>query len=200
MRRALNFRLILLFCAFAFGSPYYSLETLHHDIMNAKLSGGSVYEVKVISVDSIRSIRRFSTGKLYSGESKDSTEGTVGIQRTQYVVQFEVVKGIAGEKHAPDVLLVGVDSRPSAETIWKRIWPQNKRIGKSYIFVLGKNGQIRATYLAESRLSQTDSLEQKMREVVLKEMMAIAKDTVYKDFINRKNYLEILKRENYLVD
>jgi hypothetical protein len=168
--------------------------------MNSKMTGGSIYEAKVLRVDSMRIIRRFIKKSPYATESRDSTDGSIGLHRTQYAVTFQIVRGVAGAKNRGNVPLIGVDSRPMAKTVWERIWPSEKRYGKLFIVVLENNGQIRATYLAESRLGQKDSFEIKMREAISEEMMAISRDTAYRGYLDRKNYFEILKRENFIVE
>lgn len=185
--------LLLLIAAGSHASPHYSLETIHEDIRRAKIDGGMVLEVEVLKVDSLRTITRFSTGIPYFVESKDSTEGTFRTERTQYRAEFRVIGNLAGSHHPKDIPIVAIDSRPSANLTWKRVWPAEKRTGRNFVVILEKRARIRAVYEAKLMLDKNDDFEKARISESSAEIDELLQDSRYKDFVNRKDLLEMLK-------
>lgn len=195
MSRWIQISLFLL--AYGFSSPFYSLETLPGDIMYAKERGSSFYEVQVISVDSLRSTKRFWNGKPYSGETMDSTPGSHSIYRTSFLCRFGVLSELAGKSHPMGIPLIAVDSRVSAETVWKEIWTEDNRQGKTFILILEKNGQIRALFQAVSKIPKDDEMGKRWRKSVNGEIVELLKGKERKDYINSKSLIRLFKREGF---
>jgi hypothetical protein len=185
--------LLLVIAACPHASPHYDLETIHKDIRRAKIEGGMVLEVKVLKVDSLRTIKRFSTGKPYFVESRDSAEGTFRTERTQYRAEFKVIGNIAGSHHPKDIPLVATDSRPDANLTWKRAWPAEKRSDRYFVVVLEKGARIRAVYEAKRMLDKNDDFEKARISESWAEIDEILQDSRYEDFVNRKDLLEMLR-------